>query len=113
MVRSPRRDHRRAFLSSLSPVTDLGPPSSSATLEVTELGREQPATTLPKQKVPGLLSRALVDREKGWAAQRRPWPPRLRGRLNRFGRFQIRPAPAPSSFAIRLAQTCAGKLGSS
>src|SRR3954462_5845592 len=49
MVRSPRRDHRRAFLSSLLPVTDLQPLSSSATRQVRDLGQSSPPQRCPAE----------------------------------------------------------------
>src|SRR5829696_5278682 len=63
MVRSPRRDRRRASLSSLLPVIDLRPPSSSATLQVTDLGPQQPATAPPSRKRPVFEPGACRSRE--------------------------------------------------
>src|SRR5215204_2272978 len=63
MVRSPRRDRRRAFLSSLLPVIDLRPPSSSATLQGTDLGPQQPATAPPSRKRPVFEPGACRSRE--------------------------------------------------
>src|SRR5215207_1709184 len=63
MVRSPRRDRRRAFLSSLLPVIDLRPPSSSATPQVTDLGPQQPPTAPPCRTRPVLEPGACRSRE--------------------------------------------------
>src|SRR3954469_48520 len=49
MMRSPRRDRRRAFLSSLLPVTDLQPLSSSATRQVRDLGQSSPPQRCPAE----------------------------------------------------------------
>src|SRR3954467_668223 len=49
MVRSPRRDHGRAFLSSLLPLTALQPLSSSATRQVRDLGQSSPPQRCPAE----------------------------------------------------------------
>src|SRR3954454_18449164 len=63
MVRSPRRDHRRAFLSSLLPVTDLQPLSSSATRQVRDLGQSSPPQRCPAESARPFEPSACRSRE--------------------------------------------------